>query len=55
MLLSTLSPPEVMALTQQPVDRLKDPIAVLLAYGSLYAQRGGGWQAPSQAIRKAWG
>lgn len=40
--MSTLSPPEVMALTQQPVDRLQDPIAVLLAYGSLYAQRGGG-------------
>lgn len=41
-LISTLSPPEVMALTQQPVDRLKDPIAVLLAYVYLYDQRGGG-------------
>jgi hypothetical protein len=41
-LISTLSPPEVMALIQQPLDRLKDPTAVLLAYVSLYDQRGGG-------------
>ena len=31
-----------MALTQQPVDRVHDPSAVLLAYGYCYDQRGGG-------------
>ena len=39
---STLVPEDVMALPQQPVDRLTDPPAVLLAYVSLYDQRGGG-------------
>jgi hypothetical protein len=28
---STLTPPEVIALTRQPVDRVHDPTAVLLA------------------------
>ncbi len=41
-LISTLSPHEVMALTQQPVDRVNDPTAVLLAYAYFYDQRGGG-------------
>ena len=41
-LISTLSPPEVLTLTRQPVDRLQTPTAVLLAYVSLYDQRGGG-------------
>jgi hypothetical protein len=41
-LMSTLSSHEVMTLTQQPVDRVQDPTAVLLADVSLYDQRGGG-------------
>ena len=41
-LISTLSPQEVMTLTQQPVNRVNDPIAVLLAYVYFYDQRGGG-------------
>jgi hypothetical protein len=41
-LISTLSPPAVLTLTRQPVDRLQEPIAVLLAYVYLDDQRGGG-------------
>ena len=54
-LLSTLVPEDVIALTQQPVDCLTDPPAVLLAYVSLYDQRGGGWKRRSKGISKAWG
>lgn len=41
-LLSTLTPPEVIALTRQPVERVNDPTAVLLASVYFYDQRGGG-------------
>jgi hypothetical protein len=41
-LLSTLPPQEVLALTGQPAARLDDPTAVLLAYVAFYDQRGGG-------------
>src|SRR5882724_5613282 len=41
-LISTLTPEEVVALARQPVDRVKDPRAVLLAYVYFYDQRGGG-------------
>jgi hypothetical protein len=41
-LLSTLVPEDGIALTQQPVDRLTAPPAILLAYVALYDQRGGG-------------
>jgi hypothetical protein len=54
-LLSTLSPPEVIALTQQPVDRLKDPTAVLLAYVYLYDQRGGGVEAAIKGDKQGLG
>jgi hypothetical protein len=40
--ISTLAPHEVMALARQPVDGVKDPSAVLLAYVYFYDQRGGG-------------
>lgn len=40
-LISTLSPADVITLTRQPIDRVADPIAVLLAYVSFYDQRGG--------------
>ncbi len=41
-LLSTLSPQDVILLTRQPLDRVQDPTAVLLAYVYFYDQRGGG-------------
>ncbi len=41
-LISTLAPRDVILLTRQPIDRVDDPIAVLLAYVSFYDQRGGG-------------
>ena len=41
-LLSTLSPQEVLALTGQSAVRMDDPDAVLLAYVYFYDQRGGG-------------
>jgi hypothetical protein len=54
-LLSTLSPSEVIALTQQPVDRLQDPTAVLLAYVSLYDQRGGGVETAIKGDKQGLG
>lgn len=54
-LLSTLSPPEVIALTQHPVDRLKDPTAVLLAYVYLYDRRGGGVEAAIKGDKQGLG
>jgi hypothetical protein len=53
-LISTLTPEEVIALSRQPVDREKDPSAVLLAYVSVYDQRGGGGKRRSKATSKAW-
>lgn len=40
-LLPTLSPQDVILLTRQPLDRVNDPTAVLLAYVYFYDQRGG--------------
>ena len=42
MILSTLSPEQVLALTGQPAERNQDPQAVLLAYVYFYDLRGGG-------------
>jgi hypothetical protein len=41
-LLSTLEPADVILLTHQPIDRVNNPTAVVLAYVSFYDQRGGG-------------
>jgi len=41
-LLSTLTPRDVILLTGQPINRADDPTAVLCAYVSFYDQRGGG-------------
>lgn len=41
-ILSTLSPEQVLALTNQPAERIQDPLAVLLAYVYFYDLRGGG-------------
>jgi hypothetical protein len=46
-LISTLTPPEVLALTRQPVARVNDPTAVLLASVDGYDQRGGGVETAS--------
>jgi hypothetical protein len=54
-LISTLSPDEVLALCQQPVDRLKDPTAVLLAYVYLYDQRGGGVETAIKGDKQGLG
>jgi hypothetical protein len=54
-LISTLSQQEVIALTRQPVDRLKDPIAVLLAYVYFYDQRGGGVETTFKGDKQGLG
>jgi hypothetical protein len=41
-LLSTLLPEWVLDLTEQPIEALHDPLAVLCAYAYFYDQRGGG-------------
>jgi len=41
-LVSTLTPRDVILLTRQPIDRVNDSTAVLLAYVYFYDQRGGG-------------
>ncbi len=46
-LISTLLPQEVITLTRQPIDRLKDTKTVLLAYVYFYDQRGGGVEIES--------
>ncbi len=54
-LISTLPPPEVIGLTQQPVDRVQDPTAVLLAYVYLYDQRGGGVETAIKGDKQGLG
>ena len=53
--ISTLPPPEVIGLTQQPVDRVQDPTAVLLAYVYLYDQRGGGVETAIKGDKQGLG
>ncbi|MHC4336125.1 MAG: transposase [Planctomycetota bacterium] len=54
-LISTLAPHEVIELTRQPVDRLKDPTAVLMAYVYLYDQRGGGVETAIKGDKQGLG
>jgi hypothetical protein len=54
-LILTLSPEEVITLTQQPVDRLKTPTAVMLAYVYLYDQRGGGVETAIKGDKQGLG
>jgi hypothetical protein len=54
-LISTLTPQEVIALTQQPVDRVNDPTAVLLAYVYFYDQRGGGVETAIKGDKQGLG
>jgi len=41
-LISTLSPHDILKLTDQPLAKINDPLAVLLAYVYFYDRRGGG-------------
>jgi len=54
-LISTLSPHEVVVLARQPVDRVKDPRAVLLAYVYFYDQRGGGVETSIKGDKQGLG
>ena len=54
-LISTLAPQEVMALTQQPVDRVNDSTAVLLTYVYFYDQRGGGVETAIKGDKQGLG
>jgi hypothetical protein len=54
-LISTLEPHEVIELSRQPVDRLNDPVAVLLAYVYFYDQRGGGVETSLKGDKQGLG
>ena len=53
--ISALAPPDILALTHQPVDRVTDPTAVLLAYVYFYAQRGGGVETANKEDKQGLG
>jgi hypothetical protein len=54
-LISALSPQQVLAETRQPVDRVNDPRAVLLAYVYFYDQRGGGIETANKEDKQGLG
>jgi hypothetical protein len=54
-ILSTVDPREVLLLTKQPLARLNDPAAVLLAYVSCYDQRGGGGETANKGDTQGLG
>jgi len=54
-LLSTLTAADVITLTHQPIDRVGDPTAVLLAYVSFYDQRGGGIETSFKGDKQGLG
>jgi hypothetical protein len=54
-LISTLTPEEVIALSCQPVDSKTDPSAVLLAYVYVYDQRGGGVETAIKGDKQGLG
>ena len=54
-LISTLSPHEVLALARQPVDRVTAPSAVLLASVYCYDQRGGGVETSCKGEKQGLG
>jgi len=54
-ILSTLSPEEVVPLARLPIDRLQDPVAVLLAYVYFYDLRGGGVETQVKGDRQGLG
>lgn len=54
-ILSTVDPREVLLLTKQPIDRVNDPAAVLLAYVYFYDQRGGGCETANKGDKQGLG
>ena len=54
-LISTMAPDEVIVLARQPVDRMQDLSAVLLAYVSFYDQRGGGVETSMKGDKQGVG
>lgn len=53
--ISTLAPHDILALTRQPVDRVSDPTAVLLAYVYFYDHRGGGIETANKEDKQGLG
>jgi len=54
-IISALAPKDVLALTRQPVDRVSDATAVLLAYVYFYDQRGGGVETANKEDKQGLG
>ena len=54
-IISALAPQDVIRLTQQPIDRVTDPMAVLLAYVYFYDQRGGGVETANKEDKQGLG
>ena len=54
-IVSTLQPRDVLLLTRQPLDRLADPDAVLLAYAYFYDQRGGACETANRGGEQGLG
>jgi hypothetical protein len=54
-IISVLAPQDVIQLTRQPVDRVSDPTAVLLAYVYFYDQRGGGVETANKEDKQGLG
>jgi hypothetical protein len=54
-LISTLSAAQVLAVAGQPLSRLDDPAAVLLAYVAFYDQRGGGIETSFKGDKQGLG
>ncbi len=54
-LISTLSPEQVILETKQPIHRVKDPTTVLLAYVYFYDQRGGGVETLNKEDKQGLG
>jgi hypothetical protein len=53
--ISALAPHDILALTRQPVDRVSDPTAVLLAYVYFYDHRGGGVETANKEDKQGLG
>jgi hypothetical protein len=54
-IISALDPRDVILLTQQPLDRVNDPDAVLLAYVYFYDQRGGACETATKGDKQGLG
>jgi hypothetical protein len=54
-LISTLTPATVLFLTGEPIERMDDPVAVMLAYVYFYDQRGGGVETSVKGDKQGLG